>query len=85
MEGLLQLQFLGPFDVVSDGFHVDAWSWNFQLIKNLNGLEFQDSAAAKPGKHKILGHLGLGTRCRTKRGWGPFVMKGHRIIPTFPS
>ena len=46
MEGLLQLQFLTIGRCIR-WFDVDAWSWNLQLIQESNGLEFEDSAAAK--------------------------------------
>ena len=56
----LQLEFLGPFDVVSLVGHINAWPGDLQLVHNLHRLQFDEPGARKPGRDDVLGHLGVG-------------------------
>ncbi len=56
---LLQLELLGPLDVVALVRHVDARAGDFQLVHNLHRLELDKARAREPGADDILGQLGM--------------------------
>jgi len=60
VEGLLQLQFLGPLAVVGDIRRIDAGAAHGELIQDLDGLQFDEARAAEPARDDVLGELGVG-------------------------
>ena len=77
---LLQLEFLGPLDVVAHVGYVDARAGDLQLVENLHRLELDDARAAQPGKRDILRQLSVRSGGGAERRRGAMAVKLHRQV-----
>src|ERR1035441_761335 len=79
-EGLLQLEFLRPFDVVAHVGHIDTGTRDLQLVQNLHCLKLDDARAAQPGQRDVLRQLTV-RPCRRTEGRGrAMAMEFHRQV-----
>ena len=82
LEGLIKLQLLRPFTVVTLVGHVDAGLGDVQLVEHLHGLEFDIPSAAQPRGQDVLGKLRMRTGGHAERGFQHLAVTFHaeRII-----
>ncbi len=67
VEGLVDLELLGPLDVVALVLHVDAGLGDLELVQGLDGLELDVAGPAQPGRDDVLGHLRMRAGGRAER------------------
>ncbi len=78
VRGLLEAEFLRPFDVVALVRHVDARAGDCEVVTHLDRLELDEPPAAQPGGHDVLAELSVGPRRGAKRGVQPLAEKGGK-------
>jgi hypothetical protein len=80
LERLVDLQLLGPLDVVADGLHVDARPADLQLVEDLDGLQLEHPGTGQPGEDDVLGHLRVWTGGWSERCGSRATEEAHRQV-----
>ena len=69
LQRLVNLELLGPFDVVAFVLHIDAGLRDVEFVQGLHGLELDITSAAQPGCDDVLRHLRVRPGGRAKGGF----------------